>query len=181
MFFGPSKLAEALVAVFTPAACREEVLGDLHERYRSPGQYAWDAVCTVPLVITSRIRRTADAQILLIQAFVLYLSFLGAAWLADRQLLHEQWGLLRLAAPPAIAMLGLLLEDTYANGARRSPSKLVRGPAIGLCFALLSQGLFWTGNPDLALPRSVTLYGCAMSFLLSSAVRILFAPVHNQL
>ena len=41
---GLSKTAEAIVAVFVPPACREEVLGDLHERYRSPGQYGVDAV-----------------------------------------------------------------------------------------------------------------------------------------
>ncbi|HEV3039193.1 MAG TPA: serine hydrolase [Candidatus Angelobacter sp.] len=50
----PSKTAETIVAVFVPPTCREEVLGDLHERYRSPGQYALDAMRTVPLVIYSR-------------------------------------------------------------------------------------------------------------------------------
>ena len=51
-----------------PPACREEVLGDFCERYRSPAQYAFDAVFTVPLVISSRIRRTSDPQIVLIQS-----------------------------------------------------------------------------------------------------------------
>jgi hypothetical protein len=78
---GLSKTAEAIVAGFVPPASREEVLGDLHERYRSPRQYGVDALCTVPLVILSRIRRTADPQMLLIQAFALYVSFLGAAYL----------------------------------------------------------------------------------------------------
>jgi hypothetical protein len=62
MHSGPSKTAEAIVAIFVPAVCREEVLGDLHERYRSPGQYALDAVRTVPLVIYSRILRTSSAK-----------------------------------------------------------------------------------------------------------------------
>ena len=72
---GPSKAAEAIVAVFLPPACREEVLGDLHERYRSPRQYGLEALRTVPLVILSRIRRTADPQVILMQAFALYVSF----------------------------------------------------------------------------------------------------------
>src|SRR5437016_2809889 len=46
MCSGPSKAAEAIVAVFVPPACREEVLGDLHERYSSPRQYALDALRT---------------------------------------------------------------------------------------------------------------------------------------
>ena len=85
---GPSKAVEAIVAVFVPPACREEVLGDLHERYRSPLPYAWEALCTAPLVIASRVRRTTDPQVLLMQAFALYMSFLGAAWFQDPALLQ---------------------------------------------------------------------------------------------
>lgn len=181
MYSGPSKAAEAIVAVFVPPACREEVLGDLHERYSSRLQYGLDALRTVPLVIISRIRRTADPQVLLIQAFALYLSFVGAAWLEDGALLREQWGLLRLAVPAGMAMLGLILEDTYANPGPRSPLKLVRGPVVGLGLALVSQGIFWAGNPELAVPGWITLYGCAASLLLSSAIRVLFPPVTDQL
>jgi hypothetical protein len=50
MYPGPSKTAEAIVAVFVPPACREEVLGDLHERYSSAGQYGLDALRTIPLI-----------------------------------------------------------------------------------------------------------------------------------
>jgi hypothetical protein len=47
--------------------------------------------------------------------------------------------------------------------------------------ALAAQGMLWISNSDLALPRWITFYGCAISLLLSSAVRILFPPVTNQL
>jgi hypothetical protein len=181
MSSGPSKTVEAIVAVFPPPACREEVLGDLHERYISPGQYAWEALLTIPLVIISRIRRTADPQVLLMQALVLYLSFLGAARLHDRAFLNEQWGLLRLAIPAGMAILGLILEDAYARLARRSPLKLTRGPVLGIGLALASQGIFRISNPDLALPIWITLYGCAIALLLSSAVRLLFPPASGQL
>ena len=181
MSSGPSKAAEAIIAIFAPPACREEVLGDLHERYSSPRQYYLDASRTVPLVIISRIRRTTDPQVLLIQAFVLFVAFLGAAWLRDGAFLREQWGLLRLAIPAGMAMLGLILEDTYANPGRRSALKLVRGPVVGLGLASVSQGIFWASNPELAVPRWIMLYACAMSLLLSSAVRMLFPPATNQL
>jgi hypothetical protein len=181
MYPGPSKAAEAIVAVFVPPACREEILGDLHERYRSPRQYGVDALCTVPLVIISRIRRTADPQVLLIQAFALYVSFLGAAWLEDGALLRERWGLLRLAIPAGAALLGLILEDTYANPGRRSPLRLVRGPVLGVGLALVSQSVFWAGDQALAVPRWIMFYGCALSLLLSSAVRMLFPPATDQL
>jgi hypothetical protein len=177
----PSKSAEAIVAILVPPACREEVVGDLHERYRSRCQYAFEALITVPLVILSRVRRTADPQVVLIQAFALYVSFLCAAWFKDAALLQAQWGLLRLAIPAGITLLVMMLEDAYANPGRRSLLSLVRGPVFGLAFALASQGLFWSGNPGFALPRWILLYGCAMSLLLSCAMRLLFPPVTQQL
>jgi hypothetical protein len=131
---GPSKLAEATVAFFLPLACREEVLGDLYERCRSPGNYVWDAITTVPLVIASGIRRTADAHLLLIQALVLYAIMVGAAWLWDRELLQDTWGLIRLAAPPAVLTLGSALQGAYS----RPEGKLARGPS-----AWMKQPIRW--------------------------------------
>lgn len=178
---GPSKAAEAIVALLVPPACREEVLGDLHERYRSRFQYAADALCTVPLVILSRIRRTADPQVILIQAFALYASFLTAAWFKDASLLQAQWGLLRLAIPPGMALLGLVLEDAYAASGHRSALKLLRGPVVGFGLAVGSQVVFRAGKSDLALPSWIMIYGSAMGLLLSSAVRVLFPPVTDRL
>jgi hypothetical protein len=83
MHSGPARAIETIVAWLVPPACREEIVGDLHERYRSPLQYVWEVVRAVPLVIASRIRRTADPHVLLIQALALYLSFLVATWLVN--------------------------------------------------------------------------------------------------
>lgn len=55
----PSFIAESLVKFFVPPVAREYVLGDLAERYRSPGQYLRDALQTVPAVVISQIRRTS--------------------------------------------------------------------------------------------------------------------------
>ncbi len=181
MHSGPSKAAEAIVAVLLPPACREEVLGDLHERYASPRQYGSDALRIIPLIVIARIRRTADPQLLLIQAFALYASFLAAAWLQDGPLLSERWGLARLAIPASMALLGFILEGAYANPTRRSPPSFVRGPLLGVATALLSQCALWAGNPALSLPPLVALYGCGMSLLLSSAIRMLFPPVIHRL
>src|ERR1700761_6294141 len=118
----PSKLAEAFVAVVLPPACREEVLGDLRERYRSPGQYALDALSTAPLVILSRIRRTTSSEMLLLQSILFYLSFVGAAWWQGGELLREDEGLARLAIPASLALLGLVLHDAYARPGGESPA-----------------------------------------------------------
>src|SRR5260370_6368150 len=101
----PPGLLEGMVGLLIPPASRENVLGDLQERYRSPGQYVVDALSTVPMVAFSRIRRTTDPQILLMEAFALYLAFVTAAWSGDQALLTGEWGLLRLSLPPAVALL----------------------------------------------------------------------------
>ena len=170
---GPPKTVEALLAVLVPPACREEVLGDLHERYRSTRQYGLDVASTVPLVILSRIHRTADSQALLIQAFAFYVSFLFAAWLDGAALLRDEWGLLRLAAPAAVAVVGVMLAAAYAS--RGGPSlKLALGPLLGAGLAVASQGMLWLFSPGFALPRWPLFFGCGAGLLLSSAVRTLF-------
>ncbi|MBV8906914.1 MAG: hypothetical protein JOZ22_25020 [Acidobacteriia bacterium] len=178
---GPPKIAERVIALLIPPACREEVTGDLHERYRSAGQYFVEAALTIPLVIASRIRRTADAQVLTMHAFALYLSFLCAARFSDPALLEERFGLLRLAIPVAVTLLGILLEDAYAKAGKRSALQLTRGPFLGLALALGSQGIFRMGNSDLVLTQRIFLYGSGMGFLLTSAIRLLFPPAANQL
>ena len=101
----PSQVTEALVGIVIPPACREHVLGDLHERFENPRQYLVDAASTVPLVIVSRIRRTSDPVVLLMEGFTLYVSFLCAALWMHRSLLYQDWGLLRIGIPPTTALL----------------------------------------------------------------------------
>jgi hypothetical protein len=64
----PPKLIEAIVERLVPPACREHVLGDLSERYESPGQYMMDAVRTIPLVIASQVRRTSKIGVVVAEA-----------------------------------------------------------------------------------------------------------------
>ena len=174
----PSKAAEAIVAILIPPACREQVLGDLHERYRSSIQYGWEAFWTVPLVILSRIRRTADPPVVLLQAIALYASFLAAAWLQGGALLREPLGPLRLAVPAAMALLGLVLDDVYANPGR--PRNIAQAPAVAIAFAAVSQGMVLVSKSFLAIPIWTTVLGCAIGLILSSVVRILFPPISNQ-
>lgn len=167
----PSRAAEAIVAILVPPACREEVSGDLHQRYRSPAQYFVEALLTVPLVIVSRIRRTTDPGVLLMQACVLYLAFAGAAWFGHEKILIENWGLLRLCIPAGIALLTMVLEDAYARQVPQSLWLLMRGPLLGAGMALLFGQ---------QLPVWTLLAGCGMGLVLSSAVRLLFPPMWRR-
>jgi type IV secretory pathway TrbD component len=177
----PPKATEAIVAILVPPACREEVVGDLHERYQSPLHYCADAISTVPFVIASRIRRTSDLQILLVQAFSLFFAFLAAAWFKDRGFLKLHGSLLRLAIPAGVAVLGLILEDAYAKPGERSSLGLARGPLLGAGMALLAEGALRWLHPSLAIPGWTLAYGAILSLILTSAVRVMLPPAAQQL
>lgn len=174
---GPPKVIEAIVGLLTPPACREHVLGDLHERYASPRQYIVDAVSTLPLVILSRIRRATDPQVLLMEAFALYVSFLVAArQLRSMSFLREEQGFLRLAIPTVMALVALMLADAYAHPGKRSLLKPVLEATLGVAFATLSQAALLATYSDLVVPAWVMMSGCGLSVLLVAALRLLFPP-----
>jgi hypothetical protein len=177
----PAKVAEAIVSFLIPPACREEVVGDLHERYRSPLHYCADALTTIPFVIASRIRRTSDPQILLVHAFSLFLSFLGAATFKDRAFLNQHSSLLRLAIPTGVALVGLILEDAYARRGQRWGRGLARGPFVGIGLALLAEGGLRFFHPELTVPGWILAYGCAMGLVMTTSIRMLFPPPAHQL
>jgi hypothetical protein len=171
----PSKTAETVLGILLPPSCREQVLGDLHERYTGPHQYLVDALSAVPCVIVSRIRRTTDPQVLLMEAFALYLSFVGVARITGQNsFLYEPRGLLRLAIPVAVTLFALVLADAYADPAKRSPIKPMLQTAFCIGLAFLSQATFWATDPELAVPLRIMLYGAGISLVLVSALRVFF-------
>lgn len=180
MCSAPPKIIEKVLSVVIPPACREEVLGDLYEGCGSSGQYIREALRVVPMVILSRIRRTADSQALLMQATALYLSFMGAAWYEGKAFLFENSGLLRLAIPPAWVLFGLIFDDVYARPGKRSLFKQMRGPVIGFGFAYLSQVALPADSRILALPPQVMYFGGAAGLLFSIGLRYLFPPVIDR-
>ena len=70
----PPVLIDAVARALIPPACREHVIGDLWERYRSPWQFVLDAAGTIPFVVASQIRRTSTLAGVVIHAFVLFVS-----------------------------------------------------------------------------------------------------------
>ncbi len=176
----PPKLIEKIVSLALPPACREEVLGDLYEGCHSSGQYIREALRVIPMVILSRIRRTADLQVLLMQATALYLSFMGVAWYEGKSFLFENSGLLRLAIPAAWVLFCLMVDDAYARPGKRSMLKQMRGPVLGLAFAYLSQEALSADNQLLALPPRIMFFGSAAGLLLSAGVKFLFPSVIDR-
>jgi hypothetical protein len=165
---------EKLVGIFIPPACREEVLGDMRERNEGIQLFIYDALRTVPFVIVSRIRRTTDSVVLLMEAFCCYVSFLTVALVADRAMIATQAGLLRLAIPGAIALALLVLADAYANPRKKSVLRPVLAVALSFACVFLVQVVYPL------LPGTILAVGSGMSILLLLALRMLFPPLADR-
>ena len=133
---GPPALIEAVVRLLTPPACREHVLGDLWERYKSPRQYLKDAMRTVPFVIVSRIRRTSSAPLLAFQALIVFATFAGPPLMP-----------IRTAVSATVAAVAILaLRQAYRVDAPSWPKGLAMDAltvSLGaVLFSILSVVLF---------------------------------------
>jgi hypothetical protein len=164
----PPKIAEWIATLLTPPASREEVLGDLQERCASSWGYFKDALIAIPCVIASRIRRVVDAPVLLLQAMVVYLSFLIAAWIVDGAVPADEWGFWRLTIPTGAILIGMVLAEVYAKPGVLSRWQPMRGPLLGAGLAFVSR---------IAVPFQIVLYGAALSLILASTTNLLFPSV----
>jgi len=115
---GPSPALERIVGAFIPPACREEILGDLCEKYLGSFQYIGLAITVIPFVILSRIRRTRDLRIRLTDALLIYGSFLAAAWCTPSSALPRHDGLIRVAIPATVNVFDLVFQDIWAEGSQ---------------------------------------------------------------
>lgn len=171
-------MIEKIVGIFIPPASREEVLGDMRERATLMNGgvqlFIYDALRTVPFVIVSRIRRTTDSVVLLMEAFCCYVSFLAVALVADRPMIATQEGLLRLAIPGAIALAVLVVADAYANPQKKSVLRPVLAVALSFAVVFLVHVVYPL------LPGMMLAVGSGMSMMLLLALRMLFPPVADR-
>jgi hypothetical protein len=172
---------EKLVQLLLPPACREHILGDLRETLTMPSRYVIGAIAVLPPVIISRIRRTTDAQVLLMEAFAVYSSFAAAAWyLGNMAFLYGHAGFARLAIPTAIAVTCLLLSNAYADPEKRSPMTPMLQSLVSVSGAFLGQAAIFDTRPGLAVPFGIMLWGSCVSLVLVSSLRMLFPPLPGQ-
>jgi hypothetical protein len=165
---------ERIVGIFIPPACREEVLGDLRERNEGIQLFIYDALRTVPFVIVSRIRRTTDSVVLLMEAFCCYVSFFAVAWVAEPSMAASREGLLRLAIPCAIALGVLVIADAYANPRKKS----VLRPVLAVALSFACVFLVHVIHP--LLPGMMLAVGSGMSIMLLLVLRMMFPPAADR-
>lgn len=152
----PPHILERLMAFLLPGPAREEVLGDLHERYRSPWGYLREAGGALPRIIWSRIRRTADGPLTLALAAQVCLGYVAADWYFSGVL-----DVVRIAIPVVALMLGILLADAYV----RRPNPFL-GPAVGAAMAIAAVSLLVT------LSLWANLAAASFGWVLTTATRV---------
>jgi hypothetical protein len=172
----PPKIIETILGWLTPPACRTEVLGDLREHYRNPAHYLAESAHTLACVIYSRIRRTTDAVVALMEAMSLFTSFVLVALWLDRPLLFEDHSFARLAIPAAIAIAVVILADAYANPRRRWPLKPLFAPILGIAVAFAWE----LTHPAWSLPAPILTWGSATGAILISTLRLMFPPIADR-
>jgi hypothetical protein len=173
---GPPKIAEIIVGCLLPPACREETLGDMRERYRSAWSYFVEALQVVPLMIYSRIRRTTDAVVALMEVASMYTAFVVVAKWVNPTLIVADDGLARLAIPPAVVLAVMILADAYSKPGNRWLLKPLLVPILGFAVAYVEQTMYrqWS------LPALVFAMGSGTALPLVFALRLVFPPVTDR-
>lgn len=156
----PPASLEAFFARLIPPACREEVLGDLCEKYRSPFQYFFLAARTIPFVIVSRLRRISGPVLSLTDPVLIYGGFLLEAWIGHALLRPDPATFLLLAAPAALTWIYLVLCEVFAPASGK-PATLKQA---GLVVMVVFMG---------TLGHSAWLFGFFSAWLLVSLTRLL--------
>lgn len=133
---GPPFLLECAVRRLIPPMVREEVAGDLWERFRSPGRYLAEATTTLPFLILSQAKRATNGPLFALQAFTIFASFGGFEPSATTV---TMWQRALVATLPALA--ALLLRNAYRASERWTARRAV-GDLAAMLFAVLAvQGV----------------------------------------
>jgi hypothetical protein len=168
---------DKIVRFLIPPSVREEISGDLFERYKSKGQYTKDVALILPYILASQIRRNTNIPILGIQAFLLFFCFGGFVALSDAAAIDvPRW--LRAAVPTLLALTVLLLRDGFRAAEHRPVSGAGVDVLSVVLIVLLSQAMLLTlsaaalSSPDWVLSSRraiVAVAGLPMLFCLRLA------------
>src|SRR5262249_51456532 len=156
-------LIESIVGTLIPPICREEVLGDWSERYRTTTQYLWDAIKTLPFIIVSQARRAFRIELFLAEACALYAAFSGASLARGPAYLYDNSSLLSLGIVIGVSLFMLTVGDAYAHPRDESHWKVQLPVGLALTFAYCVRATLGLLSPALMLPGLVMLIGTGLS------------------
>jgi hypothetical protein len=173
----PHPVVEAFVGQLLPPACREHVLGDLHERYVSDSQYVHDAVRTIPFAVWGQIRRTSSVPLVIAEFGAVYVAFLSALGMFEAGTLSNTSAPLRPGLPAFAALAAVVLRDAWIGRTPRPNARIAADAAVGIGCATVIQALLLGVGSPLASSSHAFLAGSATSLMLLAGVRILLSPI----
>ncbi|HYE51297.1 MAG TPA: hypothetical protein VEB20_16990 [Azospirillaceae bacterium] len=158
----PPALIGRLLHLLIPPPAREAVMGDLEERYRSPGQFASEGIRAVPYLIASQARRTSSVPVIGLQIFILMACLGGLDPDLGRRVAVPDWAPGAVAS--AAALLGLVLRNIYRGEeapVRRGVLDALTAAAFMLASQAMLSGLVSAGliEPVWLLPRFAYVMG----------------------
>ena len=171
----PPVFLERVFAMLIPPACREHVLGDLHERYKSRSHYISEALMTLPFIVGSQARRNFRIELCLGEACVLYLTFAGVI-LAGRTSFNIEGGLLPLIVSILPLRLALTIADAYVDPQDASPRRQRLELGVALMLGLLMHTVLRLFYAEWTLPGRVVLTGTVVSVPMLLRLRGFFRP-----
>jgi hypothetical protein len=147
----PPVVMEAIVRRLIPPMAREEVTGDLWERYRSPVRYLAEALAVLPAILASQLRRNSSLPMLGLQAFILYACLGGFAIESGTPPI---WA--RAAIPALAALIGLAFRDIYRTAEHPTLRTALADAFVALvCMSLAEITLVALARADLLSERWV--------------------------
>jgi hypothetical protein len=187
---GPPLLLERVVLFLIPVGSRESVGGDLHEMYRSPLHYGWQAARALPFVIASQARRNANFPLLGLQGIIL-LGCLGGLFAIASPDHGQNYAIVTTAA----SLLFLFVLGAYQKQERPSCRRAIMETIlptgmVGLFFPQLLLGLaavrlqtniWWPGFALLGCMMGMFPVSCCLraGLILEADRRI--APLEEEL
>lgn len=152
MVTAPPRLLIGLAERLIPPDAREAVLGDLWERYRSPLQFAGQALSVLPFLVFAQVIRRSSWPILGVQMFILFACLRGFAPPGSVSL-PPPWA--RAGLPTLCAFLALVWHDAYRGTAPDAPPRAAWGEAMAVILGIgISQALTATMVAMAGLPSA---------------------------
>jgi hypothetical protein len=157
----PPRILEAIVTLLTPRSLREDVLGDLRRKYKSPRQFVELAVSMLSELIPGRIRNSFDYALYTGQAFALSVSFAGAPFAVG------------LGGGVLLALLILSLRDAHTYPAE-TPAEAAMDSAVAVLSVVVTVIVMASVARAPALPAPIMGRGIVAGLLTLFFLRMFF-------
>src|SRR5262249_4406163 len=136
---------------------------DWSERYQSTSQYVWDAIKTLPFIVSSQTRRTFRIELFLAEACVLYAAFTGAFVRRGLEYLNDKHAFSQLIIIVVVELFALTIGGAYANPRDHSRRNVLLPVGLALTSAYCVEAILRVSNPSLMLPAGAMFIGTALS------------------